>query len=101
MFAMLISAPLMTQGLWHRIVAIIATNPREADFEKLDAFNDKLWPHGPNMLEGTFARGSKRIDARSSHRFERIEFEEAVSDELPVLGAHARATLPASAYACR
>ena len=48
-FCMLISAPLMTQGFWHRFVAIVATNPRAGDFEKLDAMNDRLWPHGENV----------------------------------------------------
>ncbi len=53
-FVLLIAVPLMTQGFWHRIVGVLATQPRMADFAKLDAMNDRLWPHGPNLLTGAW-----------------------------------------------
>jgi len=56
LFCMLISAPLMSQGFWHRIVAILATHPRLEEFENLDAVNDRLWPHGQNLAAGAFDR---------------------------------------------
>ena len=52
LFSLLIAGPLMTQGFWHRIVSITATIPRMADFEKIDALSDRLWPHGRNLLAG-------------------------------------------------
>jgi hypothetical protein len=57
LFALLIGTPLMTQGFWHRIVAISSTIPRMGDFEKIDALSDRLWPHGPNLLAGMMERG--------------------------------------------
>ena len=56
---MLVAAPLLTQGFWHRIVSIVATNPRGADFDKMDATSDNLWPHGPNLLSGTLSDKSE------------------------------------------
>jgi hypothetical protein len=32
LFSMLISAPMMTQGMWHRFVGLIASPPRTASF---------------------------------------------------------------------
>ena len=85
-YAMLIGAPLMTQGFWHRIIAVIATHPRSADFEKMDAFNDKLWPHGENVLAGALKKenaGSLVFAGRSA--WESIEYEAGQHGELPVL----------------
>jgi hypothetical protein len=56
LFALLIGTPLMTQGFWHRIVAITSTIPRTGDFEKIDALSDRLWPHGRNLLLGAADR---------------------------------------------
>jgi len=61
LFAMLISAPMMTQGMWHRFVGLISAPPRQSNFNFLDAYNDKLWPHGDNLAEGAFA-GVKEED---------------------------------------
>jgi len=57
LYVLMIGAPLMTQGFWHRIVAITATIPRGADWEKIDAYSDKLWPRGPNLMAGGFGSG--------------------------------------------
>jgi len=85
MYSMLISAPIMTQGFWHRFVAIIATNPRMADFDKLDAMNDKLWPHGPNLLQNALRPDNPALSVEGSCRWENIEYEEGRSALLPVL----------------
>lgn len=53
-YAMALSAPLMSQGLWQRVVSIVATIPRGEDFAKLDLLSDRLWPHGPNLLAEGF-----------------------------------------------
>jgi hypothetical protein len=80
-YAMVIAAPLMTQGFWHRMLSITATIPRGADFKKIDFFSDRLWPHGPNLLQGTIANDlileGKAPDGVVSHRI-----KIAVSDGL-------------------
>jgi len=53
-YTMVIAAPLMTQGFWHRVIGITSTIPRSGDFKKMDFFSDRLWPHGPNLLKGAF-----------------------------------------------
>ncbi|MCE9559006.1 MAG: hypothetical protein K8R88_08655, partial [Armatimonadetes bacterium] len=56
-YALLLAAPLMTQGFWHRIVSITATIPRNVqNYDKIDALSDSLWPHGANVLADGFAR---------------------------------------------
>jgi hypothetical protein len=49
----------MSGGFWTRIVAYTATIPRSADFEKLDALPDRLWPHGDNLLAGALNPGNR------------------------------------------
>jgi len=49
-FILAISAPLMTQGFWQRIVSISTTLPQSQEFEKYDSISSRLWPHGPNLL---------------------------------------------------
>jgi len=85
LYAMLIAAPLMTQGFWHRFVAIIASNPRAADWSKMDAFNDKLWPHGPNLVEGMLAKARAQDVTLTGGTWERIEYDAGAFAELPVL----------------
>lgn len=56
LFSMLIAAPIMTQGMWHRFVGLISATPRFGHFDYIDAFNDKLWPHGVNLTAGALNR---------------------------------------------
>jgi len=51
-FILAISAPLMTQGFWQRIVSISTTLPQSQEFEKYDSISSRLWPHGRNLLAG-------------------------------------------------
>jgi len=85
LFCMLISAPLMTQGFWHRFVAIVSTNPRAPDFEKLDAMNDRLWPHGPNLIGASFDAANPDLQADGDCRWEEIEYDAGKRARLPVL----------------
>ncbi len=86
LYIMLIASPLMTQGFWHRVVAVIATNPKMADFEKMDAFNDRLWPHGPNLLKGALDVANRdALSFSGAHGWETIEYEEGETADLPVL----------------
>ena len=85
LFFCLIAAPLMTQGFWHRYVAIIATNPMMGDFEKMDALSDRLWPHGANLIEDILSDEGKGIDRSGSVEWESIEYEEDRIEKIPVI----------------
>lgn len=52
-FSMLIAVPIMTQGFWHRFLGLTSSPLRTASFDFIDAYNENLWPHGPNLLAGT------------------------------------------------
>ena len=83
-FAMLLAAPLMTQGFWHRIVAIISTIPRDGQhFDIIDAYNDALWPHGPNVLKGKLNEANVR--PQGNIKWENIEYEKGVKANIPVI----------------
>ncbi len=87
LFALLLAAPLMTQGFWHRIVAITATIPRMGDFEKMDAFSDRLWPHGPNLLDGSLTPDAPaaRLRAFGNVAWETVEYDQDREARIPVL----------------
>ena len=53
-FATMMAVPMMTQGFWHRFLCMISATPRNQSYDYGDAFDDDLWPHGPNLLEGCF-----------------------------------------------
>ncbi|MFM8765246.1 MAG: hypothetical protein ACKOEZ_10480, partial [Spartobacteria bacterium] len=53
-YTMVLAAPLMTQGFWHRVLSITSTIPRSGDFKKMEFLSDKLWLHGPNILGNQF-----------------------------------------------
>ncbi|MDA0578073.1 MAG: hypothetical protein O3B24_08240 [Verrucomicrobia bacterium] len=85
-YAMLIAAPLMTQGMWHRFFGIIVATPREGNFAYIDAVSDKLWPHGPNLLEGGLnAEGDHGADVRGSVSWREIEVEPGLTISAPVM----------------
>lgn len=48
--ALVLAAPLMTQGLWHRIFGLINGIPHHQDFKSYRSLPPMLWPHGPNLL---------------------------------------------------
>jgi len=52
-YAMLVtSAPLMSQGMWHRFLGLVSAIPRaEHNFVLVDSFSEKLWPHGPHLVQ--------------------------------------------------
>ncbi|MCL5669715.1 MAG: hypothetical protein M1423_00185, partial [Acidobacteria bacterium] len=56
--ALLIAAPLMTQGLWHRLFGLIAALPHTQDFKSYESLPPMLWPHGDNLVvNGRFVEG--------------------------------------------
>ena len=48
--ALLISAPLVSQGMWHRIVATSHAFVHYNDWKTLDSMPDMLWAHGKNLI---------------------------------------------------
>lgn len=55
--ALLVAAPLMTQGLWHRLFGLIAALPHGQDFKSYEALPLELWPHGENLcFNGQFVK---------------------------------------------
>ena len=85
LYSLLLGTPLMTQAFWHRIVAITATIPRTGDFKKIDAFSDKLWPHGENLIADGFAAAHRGdLQAKGSVVWQDVEYEEGKVAGLPV-----------------
>jgi len=74
-YALLLAAPFMTQAFWHRIVAITASVPQNNETVLLDLINDKLWPHGPNLLQDAFDPESVRLERVGQARLETLEVE--------------------------
>ncbi|MHB9132176.1 MAG: DUF6785 family protein [Armatimonadota bacterium] len=59
---LLVAAPLMSQGLWHRFFGLIAGIPHEQDFKSYESLPSMLWPHGSNLItEGQFTDGLGRF----------------------------------------
>jgi len=53
--ALVLSAPLMTQGMWHRLFGLIAAVPHNQDFKTYQSLPPMLWPHGENLcVNGQF-----------------------------------------------
>jgi hypothetical protein len=56
--ALIMAAPLMSQGLWHRFFGLVTAVPHNADFKSYESLPPMLWPHGPNLLpNGRFEHG--------------------------------------------
>lgn len=98
-FALLMAAPIMTQGFWHRVLSISATIPRTADASKYDSMSDRLWPHGPNLLRAALRPGAQLSAARGL-RWEQREVGKGQLEDVAVLtggaeGGFVRFALPA------
>jgi len=53
--ALVLSAPLMTQGMWHRFFGLVAGVPHVQDFKTYQSLPSMLWPHGKNLcVNGRF-----------------------------------------------
>lgn len=56
--ALVMAAPLMTQGMWHRLFGLVAAIPHNSDFKSYESLPPMLWPHGPNLCtNGQFRNG--------------------------------------------
>ena len=97
LYAMLIAGPIMTQGVWHRLFSITATIPKTGDFAKMDALSDRMWPHGPNLLDGLLSE--TRLSDSKGITWEEREVFKGRKTVVPVLrsegdGAYIRFSLP-------
>lgn len=84
LYAILISGPMMSQGFWHRVVSISSTIPRTGDFAKMDAFSDKFWPAGTNLLSDKGFRPSENVSLTGSFRHEVVDHTAQKGDEVVV-----------------
>jgi hypothetical protein len=85
LYSMLLSGPLMTQGFWHRVVAITTTLPRTGDFSKMDAFSDKLWSADLNLLAEHGLEASAETLWTGGARLERMDHSLRRGDSVLVL----------------
>ncbi len=86
LFAMLFAMPLLTQGFWHRIVSMVTTIPEQGNFKVLDQYNDKLWPHGPNVIPNAFTKGQKGaflIEFQGNGSWAKADFDKDKSALMP------------------
>ncbi len=66
-FATMMAVPMMTQGFWHRFLGMVSATPRNQSYDYSDAFDDRLWPHGRNLLDGVFdASGGELVFSNSA-----------------------------------
>ncbi len=96
-FATLIAVPMMTQGFWHRFLGVTSAPLRNSSFDYIDAYNDNLWPHGPNLLKGAFDLNDNAAEKSKDELtytgtsgngkviWDTVEYEDGVSAVLPVI----------------
>jgi hypothetical protein len=49
---LVISAPLMSQGMWHRFLGLVIAIPENQDnLPLVDSYSEKLWPHGEHLIQ--------------------------------------------------
>ena len=86
LFTLLISTCMMTQGTWHRITTFGMGMPRYSNWPIMDAYNDKLWPHGANILDKALDRSHRHaLATQGSVVWQETEYEEGQKATLPVL----------------
>lgn len=86
--ALVLSAPLMTQGMWHRIFGLVAAVPHNQDFKTYESLPPMIWPHGPNLcVNGQFSDGLAGFEHRGGGtvEWEEAEIKEKETRKSPVL----------------
>lgn len=91
LFSLLMAAPIMGMGFWSNFIWLSSTIPSQGDFEKMDAVSDRLWPHGPNLLDGAFQE-PKEVEEASSREGRRPRLPFRLS--LQVSGSRGRLPSP-------
>jgi len=90
--ALLVAAPLMTQGMWHRFFGLIVSLPRDQDFKSYEHLPTSLWPHGDNLIRNgrfTVVKDSiepfAQVGGGEPLKWEAIEGKDGRPWESPVL----------------
>ena len=92
-FATMMAAPLMSDGLWQRFFGIITSVPRAGAFDYIDVYDDGLWPHGCNILAGSFNEASSGHNAAPGPKqgaftnitWDVVEYEDGVEGRCPTI----------------
>ena len=93
--ALVLAAPLMTQGMWHRAFGLMAAIPHNSDFKTYQSLPPMLWPHGDNLCPNN--RFQNKLDGYTPVGGGSLAWEDAkVQDgdvrSSPVLGSDGAAT---------
>jgi hypothetical protein len=73
--ALLVAAPLMTQGLWGRFFGLITSFPHTQDFKSYESLPSMLWPHGENLVDnGRFTEGERGFTTAGTVGWEAIRW---------------------------
>ena len=85
-FGLFCATPIMSTGVWDRFLGTVATIPINGDWEKYSALPTRMWPHGPNLIEGAFDIARRgEVETTGDVRWEAIEYARGVRAELPIL----------------
>lgn len=85
MFSLLIAVPVMSQGMWHRFIGILSDTPKQENFAYIDAFSDKLWPHGPNLFKDRFQADQLKTQQQEQLTWKNTPVEENLELNIPVI----------------
>lgn len=86
LYSILLSGPMMSQGFWHRVISISSTIPRTGDFGKIDAFSEKFWPAGDNLLDKASLRPvDPAVELNGDYHYEVMDHTVAQGKEVLVL----------------
>lgn len=87
--SLLLAAPLMTQGLWGRLVGLVVAIPNNQDFKTYTSLPPQLWPHGENLLAAdkpgqpiVLEHDASHPEAPVAHAFTVSRFDEAGRERL-------------------
>lgn len=98
--ALVMAAPLMTQGFWHRIIGLVSAFPHYQDFKSYDSLPPMLWPHGENLIPNAgFQEGLKGFrHVGGELKWEEMRDRHGQMRQVPVLRDGAlEVTIPRSA----
>ncbi|MCX5771859.1 MAG: hypothetical protein NTZ09_16535 [Candidatus Hydrogenedentes bacterium] len=85
-FMLMIAVPIMGLGFWTNFIWMSSTFPVQGDFDKIDTVSDRLWPHGPNLLDhGLNQAGANNVTASGDVRWVETEYESGERASIPVL----------------
>lgn len=86
-FTVFIGSPLMAHGFWNFMLSRVIGIPWSSDFEKLEAFPDKMWPHGPNLTAGLLEfEGNEQLAGKGGFSWTEAEIDAGVWERVPTLG---------------